>query len=524
MSEPLDALMAQAEADEINAAVGCPPPVASQPPSLVRGRLSLDEVRRRVAASSAKDTADAAAGAAGVDAALAALSEKSKKPDAKHDEAKDADLRPQMSMPKFKQDWPSEILCPRGLVGDVVAFIRDAAGVPQPKFALAAGLTVCGALLGRGVKDFTGQRTNLFTLAVGGTSAGKNDPIRTIGKIVDALGQRNLLAGEVTSDSALEILIEVFPVRLFLLDEIGQYLTTMKGAGQSNGHLRTVIPALTKCWSAAGGTFYGKSRAKDGSGQWKPPKQIDEPCVCLYGTSAPEVLFDAMSDADFSDGSVPRFIPFISESRPQYVAKPEIIVPDILRGDLGKALRTLRIPLHGVKSQVGTAMDIPNAILVGESEDAAKVFAGLEQEKQEHMVLGDNGDPTLYLWGKSVENARRIALIVATFRNPSAPCVERVDAEYACDLMRLSVSDMVSTVRDRVAGSKVERDKKKLRFIIRKSKGGITKSELTRRTQTMRPNEREEALFDLVEAGEIEERTEAGNGRKFITRYVFCAG
>ena len=486
--------------------------------------ISPDEVRRRLAVSNAKDTADAVAGAAGVDAALVAVTAHSKKQDAQHGEVKKADLQPQVPTPKFKQNWPSEILNPPGIVGDVVAFIHDAAGVPQPKFALAAGLTVCGALLGRGVKDFTGQRTNLFTLAVGGTSAGKNDPIRTIGKIVNALGRRKLLAGEVTSDSALEILIEAFPVRLFLLDEVGQYLTTMKSAGQSNGHLRTVMPSLTKCWSAAGGTFYGKSRAKDGTGQWKPPKQIDEPCLCLYGTSAPEVLFDAMSDADFSDGSIPRFVSFISESRPHYVAKPEIVVPNILHDDLVKALRTLGIPQHGAKSQDGKAMDMPNAMLVGESADAAKVFAGLEREKQANMLLGDNGDPSLYLWGKSVENARRIALIVATLRKPSDPCVERMDAEYACDLMRLSVSDMVSTVRDRVAGSKVERDKKKLRLIIRKSKGGITKSELTRRTQTMRPTEREEALFDLAEAGEIEERTEAGNGKKCVTRYVFCAG
>ncbi len=423
---------------------------------------------------------------------------------------------------RFAQDWPEEILTPPGLVGEVVRFIRGAAGVSQPKFALAAGLTVCGAFLGRGVRDYTGQRTNLYTLAVGGTSAGKNDPIRAIGKLVDAMAAKKLIAGEVTSDSALEILIEAFPVRLFLLDEVGQYLTMVKGAGQSNGHLRTVIPALTKCWSAAGGSFIGKARGRDASGKWKPPKQIDEPCVCLYGTSAPEVLFDAMSDADFADGSIPRFIPFISGSRPMYEAKPEIVVPNELRDGLVKALRSLGIPAHGAKEQDGAAADVPGAMLIKETEGAMQTFAKLEDVKHENLVKADNGDRVLYLYGKIVENARRVALIVAALRNPSSPLIDERDAAYGCELMTLAVRDMVATVRDKVAANQAERRKKDLRLIIRRAGAdGITQSELTRKTQSMRKNDRDEALQDLVEAEEVAERLEVGSGAKHIRRYFY---
>lgn len=515
MSESFDALMAQAEADEINAAAGCPPLVAPQSQAPVRGRLSLDEVRRRQAAATAKDAAGAAAGAAGVDAALAALAATSR-PQSHRSSAK-----PELKRPTFQQDWPDEVLTPPGLVGEVVRWIRDSAGVCQPKFALAAGLTVCGALVGRAVKDFTGQRTNLYTLAVGGTSAGKNDPIRAVQKLAASLGAVKLLAGEVTSDSALEVLIDAFPVRLFLIDEVGQFLTVVKGAGQSNGHLRTVIPALTKCWSTAGGAFMGKARAKDGSGQWKPPKQIDEPCVGFYGTSAPDVLFDTMTDADFSDGSVPRFVTFISESRPPFVRKPEITVPSDMQKRLAQALRELGIPLHGAKSQDGTAADVPTAIPVGETEDAARAFARLEDTKQFNLARADAGDKDFNLYGKIVENARRIALIVAALRNPSAPIVDKPDADYGCELVTLATADMVATVHDRVAATRTERDKKRLRLIIRKAgRMGITRSDLTRRTQTMRPTERDEALYDLVEAGEIQETASPGVGKKSITRYV----
>jgi len=68
----LDEIMAQAEADETNAAACAlqPQPVETPPGC---APLSPNEVRRRIAACDAKSATDAAAGAAGVDAALAAV-------------------------------------------------------------------------------------------------------------------------------------------------------------------------------------------------------------------------------------------------------------------------------------------------------------------------------------------------------------------------------------------------------------------------------------------------------------------
>ncbi len=452
------------------------------------------------------------------DAALKATEEQ-------YDKAHPAEVRhhPRTSG-DFLQDWPDAVLNPPGLVGEVARFIRDASGMEQPKFALAASLTVCGALVGRGVRDYTGQMTNLYTLAVGGTSAGKNDPMRAVFAITRALGAKKLLAGELTSDSALEWLIEAFPVRLLLLDEVGQYLTCVKGAGQSNGYLRTVIPALTKCWSAATSALLGKSRGRDPNdhGKWKPPVQTEGPCVSLYGTSAPDVLFDAMTEADFADGSIPRFIVFISRSRPMFVAKPAIAVPDALKEKLRDALTKLGVPPHGAVSQDGTSADIPKPMLVDYAEDAGCVFDALEREKLFHMERADAGDKVLYLYGKIVENARRVALTVAALRNPAEPVVEASDAEYGCALMRHAVRDMVATVRSCVASNKTERTKQRLLLAIRAAgEGGITQSDLTRATRSLKCSERDEALQDLVDAEEVELREEAGTGAKKVRRYLY---
>ena len=416
-------------------------------------------------------------------------------------------------------DWKKSTLNPPGLVGDVVAWIREASGMDQPKFALAAGLTTCGALLGRGVKDYTGQRTNLYTLAVGYTSAGKNAPIQAIQAIMSAMLRDRLLAGKVTSDTALEILLAAYPVRLFLLDEIGHYITSLRTAGASNGHLKTVMPALTECWSCAASAYVGKARAADSNGKWKPPRIIQEPCACLYGTTAPGVLFDGMSEADFTDGSIPRFLAFISETRPEYVAKPAMAFPDDLKNALNAALLRLGISAPKGDDADGGAVAVPVARVIDETRDAADVFEAMEELKHAKLTEADRGDNALYLWGKAVENARRIALTVAALRRPKSPRVEKIDAEYSAGLVVTLVNDMVGYVRENVATTKAERVARDIVRFIKRNGGKIDRGELTRLTQKYTRDERADAIDDLLDARQIEIVPTRGTGAKNITVY-----
>ena len=417
-------------------------------------------------------------------------------------------------------EWGKDLLCPPGLVGEVVSWIRESSGMDQPKFALAAGLTLCGTLLGRGVRDYTGQRTNLYTLAVGHTSAGKNAPIQAIQCALSAMLRDKLLAGKVTSDSALEILLSAYPVRLFLLDEVGHYLCSLKRAGASNGALKTVMPALTECWSCAAGSFVGKARALDSNGKWKPPKVIKEPCACLYGTTAPGVLFDNMSEADFVDGSIPRYLTFISETRPEFVAKPAIEFPEDLKRRLVAALLTLGIsaPSEDDGTDLRDAAR-PGALLIPETADAETVFAAMEEIKHEKLIQADRGESALYLWGKCVENARRVALIVSALRRARSPRVETVDAEYAVYLVTQIVGEMVAFVTDNVATTKAERIKRDVLKCLKRNGGQMEKGELTRRLQQYSRGDRNDAVDDLIDAGQIETVYERGDGLKNVTSY-----
>jgi len=416
-------------------------------------------------------------------------------------------------------EWDDYLLNPPGVVGDVVKWIRESSGMYQPKFALAAGLTVCASLIGRAVRDYTGQRTNLYTLAVGRTSAGKNAPLGMVRRLVSALGQKKLIVGEACSASAIEVLLDVFPVRMFLLDEIGHYISTMRTAGQADVNLRTVIPALMKCWSCAGDVFCGKVRAKDQNGKWTAPKLIVEPCVGLYGATTPETLFAGMSSADFADGSIPRFLTFVSLERPCFVAKEDAVVPVELVEKVQRVLDAFGVKRHGSKSQSSPNHDDdwPTACLLRAGPGVEDCFADFSDFVHERLLLADKGDKVMPIWGKAVEIARRVALTVAAFRNYSDPSIGAADAEYAVMLVKQAVAEMVCFVGECVADTKAERIKKELLTIIRDcGRDGITKSELTRRTQRLRPTERNEGLEDLEEGGEIVSRRKEGKTKSIL--------
>lgn len=405
-------------------------------------------------------------------------------------------------------EWADDILNPPGVVGDVVAWIRETSPMFQPKFALAAGLTVCGALVGRAVKDWTGQRTNLYTLAIGNTAAGKNAPLGAVRRLVSAVGgsdkgQYKLIMGEATSASAIEAHLSVFPVRLLLIDEIGHYISTVrKAAGDVN--LGTVIPALTKCWSCAADAYIGKARALDSNGKFRDSITIREPCVSVYGATTPDVLFDSMATADFADGSVTRFLSFMSFDRPKYKPVAENQVPVELIEKVNDVLASFGVKPHGAKTQSGASDFTPVPRLVKSSEAAENVLDALNDYAYERMILADHGERFYLLWGRAVEMARRVALIVAAFRDCHNPVIDEADADYAAWLIKLSLTEMCDYAKKTIADTAFEKEKKKIFAIIRAAgESGVQKSVIAIRAQSVRRQIRDEILEDLEEAGEI---------------------
>ena len=142
------------------------------------------------------------------------------------------------------------------------------------------------------------------------------------------------------------------------------------------------------------------------------------------------------------------------------------------------------------------------------------MFEAFNDEVYAKMLAADRtGDETNYLYGKALENARRVALILSTGRDGGNGAITEPDATYACSLVRYLIGDLIRAVKETVAESPDEKAKKRiLQVVAAAGREGIAKQDLTRKTQFIRKTFRDEYLADLVESGELAMATNANGG------------
>ena len=391
---------------------------------------------------------------------------------------------------------PLDLQHPGGFVEEVMEWINETAICPQPTFALAAALCLAGTLYGRHVKDESGQRTNLFLMGVGYTSCGKDHALKAVSRALDACEASGLRLGQVTSDSAVEYALRRNPRFAMLIDEAGHFFSGVTDAKSSGSPLHSLKPALLELWSCAGGRWKGKQRVPKGDKEAEPAV-IDNPHVCLFGMTQPQIFFDGVSKTELRDGWLARNLFFVSKTRPKPRFVPEQEVPARIRAEV-LTWKKEPVGVHTVCAETG----------------AREAFEAFNDEVYAKMLAADRtGDETNYLYGKALENARRVALTLAVGRDAGRSSITGEDAAYACRLVRYLVCDLIRAVKETVSESPDEKAKKRiLQVVASAGRSGILKQELTRKTQFIRKTFRDEYLEDLVESGELIMGTNAKGG------------
>ena len=386
-----------------------------------------------------------------------------------------------------ENNLPLDLQHPGGFVEETMTWINETAVCPQPTFALAAALCLAGTIFGRHVQDESGQRTNLYLMGVGYTSCGKDHALKAVARALDACEASGLRLGQVTSDSAVEYALRREPRFAMLIDEAGHFFANVSNAKTFGSPLQSLKPALLELWSCANSRWKGKQRVPKNERE-AGPVLIDNPHVCLFGMTQPQIFFEGASKTDLRDGWLARNLFFISKTRP----KPHVLP----QGE---------VPVH-IRREVMCWTAPSEAVRTIPADDGAKAaFEAFNDEVYWKMLKADKtGDETNYLYGKALENARRVALTLAVGRDGKAAVVTERDADYACRLVRYLVGDLIRAVRETVSESPDEKAKKRIVQIVADAgSGGISRNELTRKTQFIRKSFRDEYLADLIESGEL---------------------
>ena len=401
------------------------------------------------------------------------------------------------------KELPLSVLQPPGLVGDIATWINTTARKPQPLLALATSYAFCGALFGRKVRDDWNLRTNIYCLGVAESGAGKDHSRQVIKALCAAAGiQQDILGGEeVTSDSAIASRLEQSPAVLFLFDEIGHMLASIADRGASMAR-KTITPYLMRLTGSASGLFCGKEFA-DG-------ERIDivQPCVCIYGTTVPGVLYQGLSSSELRDGLLGRLMVFRTLDDD----------PDI--NDVGSRVRDIPPELvtrvqAWAQFQPSPPADTPDIartigvyqVMVPTSPEAQQVFLQLRADvrRRRNEALREHS-PQAPLWSRVEEHARRVALIIASgdCMSPDAACITQEHAEDACRVAMYCTLHFIIATAAHIADSETERWVKRILLMVQEGKSKGTRSRaITRRTQALSKRMREDILMSLLESGEI---------------------
>jgi hypothetical protein len=395
---------------------------------------------------------------------------------------------------------PELLLNPPGFVGEWVQWVEDHSQFPQRLLAVAAGLALGGALLGRKVMSETGLRTNVYLVGIAKTGRGKEMARTAVKNTLVAAGLSDLLGGEeFASAQGLHNRVARCPATLFTPDEFGKTLKALTG-DNAQGWEAGIITTLMKLYSSTASIVQGSERADQ-----KLNKRIDieYPCVSLYGTTTPEPFYEALSGGDVASGWLNRMLVLHApDERVQYRNVLMGHPPDKLVAWC-KAARAMSDGLIGTGG---------NAIMVkmdGMSESLFTNFRAEIDTRVDSLEAEPMTASMAALWARAWEQAVKISLILSVGMVPSEElqhCDFEISyrcSEWAIAFVRHFLGAMQDEISERVGESELDRANQDVLRLIRKAGSfGLTVSDLKEASRSFRKlaeKKRQEGLLATLQ-------------------------
>ena len=392
-----------------------------------------------------------------------------------------------------------------GVLKDLVDYMLATAKRPQPVLAVGASLCALGALMGRKYRTETDLRSNLYVVGIADSGSGKNHSREIVNELFFESGLASHLGGnKIASGAGLLTALHRQPSILFQLDEFGMFLSAAADRKRSPRHITDILDTMTELYTAAGSVFLGAEYAnRDGKNE---RRDINQPCLGIYGTTTPQHFWGALQSANVVDGSLARFIVFQTED--DYPEENEAAglrksPPSLLEGLQRIASGGGRKSSGNIAGMTTDPATAPDPLTVPMAPEAREIFRDLSL-KVTAQLREARGTRYTSILARIGENAAKLALIRAVSFDPVSPTIRAVDARWAIALVRHCADQTMVEVERHVAENPIERNHKRVLAIVSSAgEAGLTKSEVIRRTQFLDKRQRDDVLAALTEAGQI---------------------
>jgi hypothetical protein len=387
-------------------------------------------------------------------------------------------------------ELPDRLTHVPGLVGTITDWIVETSKRPQRGLSLGAAVTLVGTAAGRKVAGPTDSATHLYVLAIAATGAGKDHPLKCIGRILNASGMAGHLGpSQFMSMSAVNNHLRQQPLTLCAMDEFGAFLKRVNGAKAGN-HEQAISGVMRQVWGSSFDQVTTPAYAQSAG------TVIVAPAMSLYGASTAEEFYAAVEGGDVLNGFLNRFLTIPTKIRPPQ-QKPERSVFDIpaevTDGMVG--IYNIGGPLLGATSHNGQS-NAPAVVVPWADPQAQRVWDRFVTD------IEARGEQDMAFMSRTAEMAVRLATIRAIGVSAFKPAITVDDMEWGRDLALWSAERMMEDAADYMSETPTQAALMKVRRIIRDS-AGLGHSALVRKTQFLKNSDLKGHITTLVESGQI---------------------
>ena len=401
---------------------------------------------------------------------------------------------------------PDDLLNPPGLIREIAEHSVKMNSVKQQELALATGIVMTAHLIGKIYRTPDNLRSNIYIMALGDSSTGKKQAIDFLMDTRILEINKNVF-GPFSSHQSMLLWLREVASMLICWDELGAKMESILSNRTSN--INQILGYLTELYSAASRAFFPERKVSD-----KNYDPILEPHCCLYATGTYKSVFKCFTPAMIENGFVGRLNFFIIDKnqkrQKQYTSEriPDNIIEQIK--EWGKLRST--IPAQEQFSV------FPEPKIVHYTDESKEVFDQFYDNVQSETEK--TAEPFMCLWGRCVEEAKKLALIYACSASRENPIIDKNAARWACKLSKHLTLRKLFFAMNHMAASEQGHLENEIANYVKQHKF-ITQTQLINRFKFgVEKRLRDEAIRNLLATGRlVREKMKVGNSRQTSTIY-----
>ncbi len=403
---------------------------------------------------------------------------------------------------------PFEILNPGGILQEIVDYVEINSTVSVPFFSLAAAVTFLGNVAGQKVQTETGLRTNIYSIALGYSGAGKNAPFSTLPQLLARTSASKTIGPtELTSSTAILRWLSCNQVAFMMLDEIGLVL---KGLKKPDSAASDIPRLFIKLFSATDRPEI-KNYA-NGDAIMVPWHHLS-----FYGASTPERFWDSISAGEVADGFLARVLIWESHHDAPF---PKAVISFQSSPRLEQQINEITSIQTETFTGNGNLVACPIPKIVPRTDDAQKQYT--EWARKHHELKNQNKSEGISsIYGRAAEHAAKLALIHALSKDGAGvKSVGHESITWACKTIDFLITNLVNQIQDNVADTDVTRWKQRIIKGIRAKDNHATLRDLMRSTcRGIVSKDLRQYLDDMKAAGDIGVQEDSAKNGKKVTCY-----